>query len=175
MALVELALPGAVYLYNGEELGLRERGAARLRTWPTRAGRRAGAPSAAATSPGCRCRGRATCRRSGSRATRGRGCRCRREWAGLTVEKQIEDADSTLSLYRQAIELRKTHPAFDGDELEWYGAPAGCFAFRRKGGGLVCALNTSASPIPLPPGEVLLSSSPLVDGKLPPDSAAWLV
>jgi alpha-glucosidase len=27
----------------------------------------------------------------------------------------------------------------------------------------------------LPPGEVILASAPLVDGKLPPDAAAWLV
>jgi alpha-glucosidase len=27
----------------------------------------------------------------------------------------------------------------------------------------------------LPPGEVLLTSGPLTDGLLPPDSAAWLV
>jgi alpha-glucosidase len=41
--------------------------------------------------------------------------------------------------------------------------------------GLICALNSSASPISLPPGELLLSSAPLVEGKLSPDSAAWLV
>jgi alpha-glucosidase len=27
----------------------------------------------------------------------------------------------------------------------------------------------------LPPGEVILASAPLADGKLPPDAAAWLV
>jgi alpha-glucosidase len=97
------------------------------------------------------------------------------DWAGLTVAAQLEDAGSTLSLYRRALEIRHEHPAFEGDEIEWYGAPAGCFAFRRKEGGLICALNTSASPIALPPGEVLLSSTPLTDGKLPADSAAWLV
>jgi alpha-glucosidase len=97
------------------------------------------------------------------------------EWAPLTVEAQLEDADSMLSLYRQAIELRKKHAAFAGGELEWFGAPAGCFAYRRKGGGLICALNTTSAPVPLPPGEVLLSSDPLIDRQLPPDTAAWLV
>ena len=33
--------------------------------------------------------------------------------------------------------------------------------------------NLSAEPLPLPPGEVLLSSGP-VDGALPPDTTAWL-
>jgi alpha-glucosidase len=80
-----------------------------------------------------------------------------------------------LSLYRQALELRRDTPAFGGDDLEWYGAPPGCFAFRRKGGGLICALNTSGGPVPLPPGEVLLASGPLADDHLPPDTAVWLV
>jgi alpha-glucosidase len=80
-----------------------------------------------------------------------------------------------LSLYRQAIELRKTHPAFTGETVEWYGAPPGCFAYRRRPGGLVCALNTTSAPVPLPPGEPLLSSAPLAGNQLPPDSAAWLV
>jgi alpha-glucosidase len=97
------------------------------------------------------------------------------EWAGLTVEAQLEDPDSVLSLYRGAIELRKTHPAFRGGELEWYGAPPGCFAFRRKGGGLICALNTTAAPVPLPPGELILASGPMAGNQLPPDTAAWLV
>ena len=30
-------------------------------------------------------------------------------------------------------------------------------------------------PIPLPPGELLMASAPLVDGQLPADAAAWLV
>ena len=38
--------------------------------------------------------------------------------------------------------------------------PASCLAFRRPG-GLLCALNASAEPVPMPPGEVLLASGPL--------------
>jgi alpha-glucosidase len=95
-------------------------------------------------------------------------------WVDLTVESQLEDADSTLSLYRRALEIRHGHGSACGDGVEWYGAPEGCLALRRTG-GLVCALNTTASPVPLPPGEVLLSSVPLAGGELPADSAAWLV
>lgn len=95
------------------------------------------------------------------------------DWADLTVENQLDEVSSTLSLYRRVLELRRTHPAVSGDSLEWYGAPAGCFAFRRSG-GLVCALNTTDDAVLLPPGEPLLSSAPLIDGALPGNSAAWL-
>ncbi|KAA2265243.1 glycoside hydrolase family 13 protein [Solihabitans fulvus] len=174
MALVELALPGVIYLYNGEELGLPN---VELPDW-------------ALQDP--------VWERSG-RIERGRdGCRVPipwegfappfgftsghdswlpmpHEWSGLTVESQLEDPASMLSLYRQALEIRKTSTGFAGDELEWYGAPPGCFAFRRKGGGLICALNTSGGPVPLPPGEVLLSSGPVEGEHLPPDTAVWLL
>ena len=85
------------------------------------------------------------------------------EWAALTVEAQLEDIYSTLSLYRQAIELRYARLEFSGDTVEWYGAPDGCLAFRRAG-GLICALNASPFPVPLPPGQILLVSTPLEAG-----------
>ena len=97
------------------------------------------------------------------------------DWKTLTAEHQLEDVDSTLSLYRMAIELRKTRPEFSGVEVEWYGAPEGALAYRRVEGRLVCAVNTGDEAIGLPGGEVLLSSAPLQDGKLPPNAAAWLV
>jgi alpha-glucosidase len=91
------------------------------------------------------------------------------------VAAQLEDASSSLSLVRRALELRKTHPGFEGRTLEWFGAPAGCLAFRRAGSTLVCALNTSEEAVPLPPGEALLMSGPLdAEGNLPPDTAVWL-
>jgi alpha-glucosidase len=175
MALVELALPGAVCLYNGEELGLPD----------------AELPDEALQDP--------VWERSG-RAERGRdGCRVPMPWEGgppgygfttgtpwlpmpfeyglLTVAEQLEDTASMLSLVRLAVELRKTHPGFsgDGEGLEWFGAPDGCLAFRRSGATLVCALNTSSQPVPLPPGEILLHSGPIYEDMLPPDTSAWLV
>jgi alpha-glucosidase len=97
------------------------------------------------------------------------------EWATLTVEKQRADPDSTLSFYRRALELRKERTEFDGGELEWLTTPRDGLIFARNGGALVCALNAGSSPMVLPPGEVILASAPLADGKLPPDAAAWLV
>jgi alpha-glucosidase len=176
MALVLLALPGVVFVYNGEELGLPN---VELPDWALQDPRW--------TRSGHTVRGRDNCRVplpwEGSVAPFGfspePGTRTwlpmPPEWAGLTAERQLEDEDSTLSLWREALELRKTHDAFSGDSIVWYGSPAGCFAFRRAGGGLVCVLNTSDEAVPLPPGDVLLSSGPLDEDYLPPDTAAWLV
>lgn len=149
MALVQLALPGAVCLRHGEELGLP--GTERIRM-PWEGDR---APFGFSTAPGD-------------------WPSIPDEWVEFTVEAQLEDPESTLSLYRHALEIRNTHPAFTGEGVEWFGAPEDCFAFRRVGSSLICALNTSAEPVPLPPGEVLLSSRPLDEGALPPGTAAWL-
>lgn len=173
MALVELALPGTVFIYNGAELGLPN----------------VDLPDEALVDP--------VWERSGH-TVRGRdGCRVPLPWQGdeppygfssnpntwlpmpndwdrFTVETQLEDLESTLSLYRQAIELRYARPEFSGDVVDWYGAPDDCLAFRRPG-GLICALNASDAPIALPHGEILLASLPLVDGLLAPNSAAWLI
>lgn len=174
MALVELALPGSVFLYNGEELGLPDLDlpdwALRDPIWEKsghtqrgRDGARVPIPWEGTTPPYGFTEGQDT------------WLPMPLEWANTTVEAQLEDPGSMLSLYRQAIELRQKHPALRGATLEWYGAPPNCFAFRRKGGGLICALNTSGSLVPLPAGEILLSSSPLVEGQLPPDTAVWMV
>ncbi|GAA0524106.1 hypothetical protein GCM10011581_45000 [Saccharopolyspora subtropica] len=143
MALVQLALPGAVCLRHGEELGL----PGTRRIWM---------PWEGFQPP------------FGFSPVVGDWPAIPAEWAAFTVEVQLEDESSTLSLYRQALETRSTHPAFTGDDVEWFGAPEQCLAFRRVGSSLTCALNTSSVPVPLPPGEVVLSSRPLESGQLPP-------
>jgi alpha-glucosidase len=94
-------------------------------------------------------------------------------WGPLTVEAESADDGSMLSLYRTALRLRRTSPAFDGESLEWLPAPGGCLAFRRPG-GLVCLLNLSGADVPLPEGSVLLASADVAGGRLPPDAAVWL-
>ena len=97
------------------------------------------------------------------------------DWAALTVEEQSADPGSTLSLFRRALELRRQRREFDGGEIDWQTAPPDALIFRRRGGGLVCALNAGSHPMALPEGELILASAPLEGGKLPPDAAAWLV
>ena len=76
--------------------------------------------------------------------------------------------------YRQAIELRRARSEFDGAAIEWLDSPADTLAVPRSG-GLVCVLNAGDDAMALPDGEVLLASAEMVEGKLPPDAAAWLV
>ncbi|WP_227985160.1 glycoside hydrolase family 13 protein [Nocardia spumae] len=174
MMLVELALPGAIFVYNGAELGLPNvddlpEDALQDPVWE-----RSGHTE----------RGRDGCRVPmpweghrppfGFTAGAGSWLPIPAAWADRTVEAQLERLDSTLSLYRTALELRSTRGEFDGDTIDWYGGPEKCLAFRRPG-GLICVLNTSPTPIALPPGTLLLASAPLDGSLLVPGAAAWLV
>jgi alpha-glucosidase len=172
-ALLQLALPGSAYLYNGDELGLPNVD---------------DLPEAVLQDP--------VWQRSG-RTERGRdGCRVPLPWSGtepaygfsptpdtwlpmpqgwaaLTAEAQETDPASMLSLYRAALALRAASPAFAGESLQWLAAPDGVLAFRRPG-GLVCLLNLSGARVPLPEGRVLLASAEVSDGSVPVDAAVWL-
>jgi alpha-glucosidase len=171
-ALLQLALPGAAYLYNGDELGMPD----------------VDLPDEALQDPiwarsGHTERGRDACRIpmpwSGTAPSYGFSARpdtwlpMPEGWGDLTAERQAGDPASIQSLYRTALALRSSSPAFDGESLDWLPAPAGCLAFRRPG-GLVCLVNLSAAPIALPDGRVLLASADVDGGKLPTDAAVWL-
>jgi alpha-glucosidase len=169
MAMVQLALPGAVYLYNGDELGLPDA------DLPDDARRDAVWKGADHGRDGCRVP------QPWEDDLPANGFTTGAPWlpvpdsyAAFAAAAQLEDTGSTLSLYRRALELRRLHPGFAGTGVEWFGAPDGCLAFRRAATTLVCALNTSSDPVPLPPGDPLLVSGPLDDGMLPPDTAVWL-
>lgn len=173
MALVVLALPGTVFIYNGEELGLPNADlpdeALRDPVWErsghTRRGRdgsRVPMPWEGDTPP------------FGFSDNPDTWLPIPPEWSALTVEKQLADPSSTLAFFRRAFELRSQRAEFDGSVVEWLDSPADSLVFHRTG-GLVCVLNAGSRPIPLPKVQVLLASAEVSDGALPPDSAAWLV
>ncbi|GHH95122.1 glycoside hydrolase family 13 protein [Streptomyces capillispiralis] len=170
-ALLSLALPGAVYLYQGEELGLPEVELARELIQDPMHARSGG------TDPGrdgCRVplpwEAEAPYAGFGSRQTpwlpQPDG------WADYAVDRQLGDPGSMLSLYRRAIRLR---PGFGDGPLTWLPAPEGVLHFVRDGGAH-CLVNLAATPAVLPGhAEVLLASGPLdADGRLPRDTAVWL-
>jgi alpha-glucosidase len=174
MAMVMLALPGAVFIYNGEELGLPDvelpdevlQDPTWERSGHTERGRdkcRVPIPWSGDTPP------------FGFSTSADTWLPMPADWAALTVEKQSADPNSTLSFFRKALELRRQRAGCDGADIEWLTAPRGALIFRRRGSGLVCALNAGRRPMVLPPGELILASAPLVGGKLPPNGAAWLI
>jgi alpha-glucosidase len=171
-ALLQLALPGVAYLYNGDELGMPD----------------VEVPDEALQDPiwersGHTERGRDACRIPlpwsgteppyGFSTAPGTWLPMPAGWGPLTVAAQQADPGSMLSLYRTALALRSSSPAFAGEELQWLPAPDGCLAFRRPG-GLVCLVNASGTPVPVPEGEVLLASADVSGGTLPDDAAVWL-
>jgi alpha-glucosidase len=173
MALVMLALPGTVFVYNGEELGLPNVDlpdeVLQDPVWTRSGGTQRGRDAVRVPMPW-----------SGDEPPFGFSDNpdtwlpIPPEWAELTVERQLADPLSTLHFFTDALRLRRERPEFHGVTLEWLDTADEALMFRTEG-GLVCALNVDAAPVELPDGEVLLASGPLVDGKLPPDAAVWLV
>jgi alpha-glucosidase len=172
-ALLMLALPGAAYVYAGQELALEEVDVPdELRQDPIFA------------------------RTGGERVGRD-GCRVPIPWSrgpglGFTsgtpwlpmpaawersgVAAQEDDPASTLALYRAALRLRHELAALTSGGFEWRVGPPGALAFERSTGSsrVACAVNVDAATFSLPDGDVVLASEELEGRALPPGAAAWL-
>jgi alpha-glucosidase len=169
-ALVQLSLPGAAYIYNGDELGLANvelpDEALQDPTWERtghqvrgRDGERVPLPWSGDAPP----YGFSTAAATWLPMPAG--------WTGETVEAQEADPASTLHLYRTTLSLRHKLAGLHSPELEWLDAPAACLAYQR--GDLAVWLNAGAVAVPLPPGELVHASGP-VGVELPPDTCVWL-
>ncbi|MGQ4515478.1 alpha-amylase family glycosyl hydrolase [Streptomyces sp. DW26H14] len=173
-ALLTLALPGSVYLYQGEELGLPEAGIPRESIEDPMHARSGGVDP-----------GRDGCRvplpwvagapYAGFGSTTPPWLPQPDSWSTYAADAQAADPDSMLSLYRSALALRRTRPGFREAGLTWLDAAPGVLAFERPQ-GLRCVVNLAAAPVELPAHtRVLLASGPLTDdGLLPGDTAVWL-
>ncbi|WP_445263014.1 alpha-amylase family glycosyl hydrolase [Pseudokineococcus sp. 1T1Z-3] len=180
-AVLAAALPGVLYLYLGEELGLEEVEdvPAALRTDPifSRSG---------GTDPG-RDGSRVPLPWSGDAAPFGFSPASRADgspsappylpqparWASLTAERQQGDPTSTLELYRRVLALRREHLA-DAGPLTWLDAPEHALALAREGSDVQCWVAFDG-PVDLPAGAQVLVASTAVDGRrLPADAAAWV-
>ncbi|MFF4030841.1 alpha-amylase family glycosyl hydrolase [Streptomyces sviceus] len=169
--LLMLALPGSSYVYQGEELGLPEVADLPVEVLQDPIWEQTGRVR----------KGRDGCRvplpwtRSGPSYGFGAGGAWlpQPQWfAEYAVEAQDGVEGSTLELYRTALRLRRK--LLQGEELTWADAgPAGVLDFVRHEGWR-CVANLSGTAVSLPAGEVLLTSSPLEDGLLGPDTTAWL-
>jgi alpha-glucosidase len=169
--LLMLALPGSAYLYQGEELGLHE-----VPDIP---------PELVQDPVFSRSRG----------AEKGRdGCRVPLPWTAegtsfgfgpgaahlpqpawfgpLSVEAQERDPASTLSLYRDALRWRRELQA--AENMEWLPGTNGQVLHFTRPGGWRCLTNFGPGPVPLPAGNVILTSVPVEGDGLPADTTAWL-
>jgi alpha-glucosidase len=96
------------------------------------------------------------------------------DWAPLTVAAQSDDANSMLALYRAGLHLRRTTPGLRDGALDWLPSSESVLAFRR-GEHFTCLVNFGPDSVDLPAGAtVLLASSELAGGALPHDSTVWL-
>lgn len=173
-ALLQLALPGAVFVYGGDELGLEDVDlpdeALQDPTWERSGHTRRGRDAARVPIPW-----------SGSEPPYGFSSSQRTwlpmplGWGDLSIQSQLGDGTSHLAMYAEAIKLRGQYQNFGDDSLVWLAGPDSVLAFRRSE-GLLCVVNFDAGPVHLPPGDVLLTSGALtVDGLLPQDTAAWIL
>jgi alpha-glucosidase len=167
--LAMLALPGSAYLYQGEELGLESVEVPEdLRQ----------DPAWFRTGVVWRDHCRVPMPWRGTRAPFGFGGRRQPwlpmppEWKDVTVEAQRGRRGSTLELYRKALRVRRTFATTAPREVEILDRGKTVLAFRR--GSVTVVLNAGRRPVAVPKGEVLVASGPLADGKLPPDTAAWV-
>ena len=178
VALLLLAMPGAAYLYQGQELGLPNVD---------------GLPESALQDPiwersGHTVRGRDACRVpmpwSGDRPPFGFSAASRTwlpmpaSWASLTVETEAADPASMLSLYRSALRLRRDHRALGRGEVRWVGDPSDdvlVLDLTGEGETVRVVVNLGRSSAELPAGDLLLASAPPIGGRLPAEAAAWLL
>ena len=185
--LMELGLPGSVYLYQGEELGLFE-----VADIPWEA---LEDPEARMSAHGDAIKGRDGCRVplpwTADDPTDAFGFSLGEKhaaphlpqpaWFGaFAADVEEADEDSMLWFYRRALALRARLLTASGDtSIAWSAADGGdVVAYERPcadGRTLTCVTNFGARPTELPEGEVLLASAGVADGRLPGDASAWIV
>ncbi|CAM3354910.1 glycoside hydrolase family 13 protein [Kibdelosporangium persicum] len=175
-ALLTAALPGALYIYQGDELGLPEVEDLPLDVLQDPMHFRSGGVDP----------GRDGCRvpipwtRTGSSCGFGPDTSDAQPWlpqpAGWnerSVEAQTGDPGSMLSLYRRALALRRSEPGLRGESFDLLDSREDVLAFRRD--DVLCVVNLGDEPLPLPDHREVLLASTTVDGDhLPADAAAWL-
>ena len=165
--MILLALPGSTYIYQGDELGLHEVAELPREVLED--------PMASRSME----KGRDGCRVplpwSLDGPSYGFGSRSAHlpqpEWFGAyAVSVQETDPDSTLNLYRRSLALRGH--LFAGSDLRWVDSRPSVLHFER--GPVQCVTNFGTEPVARPAGELLLSSAPLDNGRLPGDTTIWV-
>jgi alpha-glucosidase len=174
-ALLAMALPGSMYIYQGEELGLPEVEDIPFERRQDPMWHRSGGVDP----------GRDGCRIpipwSGDYPPYGFSANGAVRpwldqpsgWADLTVDAEARDPGSMLSLYRAGLRARRDAPWGAGD-FQWLSARDHVLAFSR-GDSFTCLVNFGPEPVELPAGaEILITSNELEGGAVPGDTTVWL-
>ena len=176
-ALLTLALPGGAYIYQGEELGLAE-----VEDLPDEARQDPFWIRSDHTDPGrdgCRVPlpwsgVRAPFGFSPDNATAAPWLPQPESWSTRTVQAETDDPTSMLALYKDTLHIRRDRTDLGDGPMSWLPSGPGVLAFAR-GDQFACVVNLSPEPVELPDHTaVLVTSAPLVGGKLPQDAAVWL-
>ncbi|QYF72403.1 glycoside hydrolase family 13 protein [Cryobacterium sp. PAMC25264] len=176
-ALITAALPGSLYIYQGDELGLPEvedipaellQDPMHFRSLgidPGRDGCRVPLPWSGTAPPfGF----------SPANASTSPWLPQPIGWRELTAEAQQSDPTSMLRLYQSALRIRAEEPDLGDGRFAWLSGAPDVLTFTR-GDTFLLVANLSAHPVDLPDHQrVLLTSETLVNGMLPSDSTAWL-
>lgn len=173
---VILALPGSVYLYQGEEFGLPEHttmpdDVRQDPTWESSGHERRGRD-------GCRVpiAWEADAPAFGFNTTGESWLPQPASYGPLAADQQRGVEGSTLEFYRATLALRRKLSPGTGT-LTWLDLGPDMLGFTvTSGSGTVTVVtNFGTAPVTLPAGDVLVSSGDLTaDGRLPTDTTVWL-
>jgi alpha-glucosidase len=175
-ALLTAALPGCLYIYQGDELGLPEVEDLPLDVLQDPMHFRSGGVDPGRD--GCRVPlpwKRAAANNFGFSAGNGPAWLPQPAWWGAySAEAEDADPQSTLNLYRAALKLRHDVADFKDAAFQWLDLGEAVLAFQR--GRVACVVNFGPEPAALPAhDQLLLTSQETLDGRLGTDAAAWLL
>lgn len=167
-----LALPGSAYIYQGEELGLPEAvelpdASRQDPTWFRSGGERYGRDGCRVPLPW-----EANAPSFGFGPTSRPWLPQPSAWGALARDTQRAEPDSTLTMYRRALAVRRERRLGAGD-VEWIETQDPSVLALRNADIVVYA-NTGSALVALPDAEVLLTSGPLEGRQLPADTTVWL-
>jgi alpha-glucosidase len=165
-----LALPGCTYIYQGDELGIHEvadipvdqiQDPVYLRNLKQAKGR----DGARVPLPWTR---------GGTNFGFGAGTPHlpQPQWFGdFSVEAESGVAGSPLEIFRKALKLRRELQC--AEEITWHQTSSEDVLHFSRPNGWNCITNFKAHKYSIPAGEVILASSPIVDGKISAGTTVW--
>lgn len=173
-----LGLPGAMYVYQGQELGLPEVDV------PIETRRDPMWTKGGVSRDGARIPLPWTTMAAGTHGFSPDGAQpawlpAPDGWGDWSIDAQRADTGSAVSAFTEATALRDELLAagvFQAGEAALWRLAAGGLVLCEREGGVTVAVAMGERPVPLPAGRVLCSSAALLpNGLLPADAAAWIL